>query len=105
MTSRRSFLGLLAAAPLAAPLIAKAAAEPNLISGMAVARGETINITVPISLAKGGYIRLPPHGQWRFKDWSRVSHTLDFDTGEISVSYEPPNRLHGVAVNADGDAI
>jgi hypothetical protein len=115
MTSRRDFIGLLAAAPFVAPVVAKEMAEaamtPNAVRSVAgfspifVGEGAMIGSRIiegPFISSSERYsselIAWPNRNrEWR---WVYVDNDHDYDFGD-----DTPNRLHGVTINSDGDAI
>lgn len=101
MTSRREFFGLLAAAPIAVPAIAKAMTE--------AANTSSLNY---IGLAKGERIWMQPaRGILRPNEIRRRLGLVEIsrpDGKPIRITTEEtaiPNRLYGAQINADGDAV
>lgn len=104
MTSRRTFLGLLAAAPVAVPVAVQASMQPRYASG-AVFRnwagamvGESCH---------GGFLLSPS----QFVAFRKVVGA-PITRGETvtvmmrrSSPAETPNRLHGAYINEEGDAV
>jgi hypothetical protein len=98
MTNRRGFLGLLAAAPLVAPVIAKEMAasqyasgstfEPLYLDFMKFAPGERL-YSFGIEPVRDGLIS--PNEMRQMLDLPPI--------GDI------PNRLYGARINSDGDAV
>ena len=106
MTSRRDFLGLLAASPLVAPVVAKEMAAPasawsrKLVGGEALIGSDIIE--GPFLTTEGGWISVNRryHGQRRYT-WTAVDPGRDCEFATTDI----PNRLYGVSINSDGDAI
>ena len=110
MTTRRGFLGLLAAAPIAAPIVAKELAAPMLHSGGFVRgiAGESLTLTLDHDWGKPdgreiarlrGLLRAPT-------PWTTGEITADkLDVGHLQMPLNIPNRLCGVEINQEGEAI
>lgn len=107
MTSRREFFGVLAAAPIAVPVIAKEMAE-----NFAAPRVMTLNLSSGISgeaflASRAEWVEINSNA-WRGEDIKRGIRSVDevrtlegLPPIEISI----PNRLYGVEINARGEAV
>lgn len=99
MTSRRQFLGLLAAAPVVGPEMVKAAVQeaPHVSKFREfVLRGDHGPTGIPGHYA--AYVRYAEPENY-------ISKFTNFDISvDPPVDWLPPNRLHGSYINADGDA-
>jgi hypothetical protein len=133
MTSRREFFGLLAAAPLVAPVVVKemgatinsvrAASGFEPIRHLKIADGEVIwhrpwqRVSPTIRNAKPGqyHFDVPTHldmedGRQIFAIGDCIIQPLEPDvlTDEPGYCFKPnvsPNRLYGTQINADGEAV
>lgn len=102
MTSRRSFLGLLAAAPVAAPAMIKSAAAQQYCSF-----GGIVFPSLNDLVADGGFTLSPQQSAEFLKVFDQPMVRL----GPVEIlmhhtaPWDVPNRLLGVSINDDGDAV
>jgi hypothetical protein len=94
MTSRREFFRLLAAAPLVAPIIARAATEASQ------------TFTASFGMVSGESAWIHPHIRYS----AMMRRLLSVDEirrleGLPPLPAATPNRLYGAQINADGDAV
>lgn len=108
MTSRRDFLGIVAAAPFVAPVIAEAVAAPRYATG-GLAEGVSLDTWV-------GRIAEKNLGEFTLTREQSIAFRAALDapmvrSGPLAVlmrslsPWEAPNRLHGAYINDDGDAV
>ena len=98
-TTRRKFFGLLAAAPIAAPMIAQDLAKQNYWSGRRLTSILDFDTGHIFQMADGERINWFP---------SRMGTIKRLDGKPIRFAEDDPgipNRLYGTQINADGDAV
>jgi hypothetical protein len=108
-TSRREFVGLLAAAPLVAPVVVKEMAGKVSNMHFEMTAGELFRVAPGESFfpARMGALKRLDGEPLRFSD-SRCAY-FDYHPFESDVpdyrSAKIPNRLYGAQINQDGEAI
>lgn len=101
MTSRRKFLGLLAAAPVVGPEMAKAAVESSYASTLASSSSFTKEMYgLPKPYLRGVTSDLGPLNL----GWQGIALNPRDGVGPFEI-INVPNRLYGSYVNEDGDAV
>lgn len=126
MSTRRGFLGLLAAAPIAAPAMAKELAASQFASGgfvrgvAGVGELQTLSLEVDTSTLRksidefAANIRLgAPSTVWLGDQPAPEPWMIEHEDGHISLWFDPeneihinvPNRLYGAEINKRGEAI
>lgn len=95
MTSRRGFFGLLAAAPLVAPVIAQ-----EIVKSFPVSKG----------IGRGGWVEIRTASGVGAESFIRGIRTLNEVREMEGLPPLPfvlsvPNRLYGAQINADGEAV
>jgi len=104
MTSRRQFFRLMAAAPIAVPVIAKEMAEAVALSESEFAFGTMTDFIVSCdfdTIHTGNVERLITFGLPRQRFYGEIDVSRDHDFNIAAT----PNRLYGAQINADGEAV
>lgn len=107
MTSRREFFGLLAAAPIAVPVIAKEMA--SAVSGPKYAKGlsfvDELHYWRPLRLNPRDCVPLDGR-QYSVAEWTTQDGSKILTIGDVKLPLSTiPNRLYGAQINADGEAV
>lgn len=107
MTSRREFFGLLAAAPIAVPVIAKdmacAAAASKYAMGSAFV--DEIHYFKGFRLGPGNVVPIESR-QYSVEEWTTQAGLRVQSVGDVQLPLSTiPNRLYGAQINADGEAV
>lgn len=105
MTSRRTFLGLMATAPLIAPSVVKAAAKPRWSSGGII--GKAFGSQLVGEDCHGGFALSPSQSKAFLEAMEQPVVKLESLTilMRSPTPWGTPNRLHGAYVNEEGDAV
>jgi hypothetical protein len=99
MTSRRSFLGLLCAAPVVVPVVAKAAMQEQFASGGYVRSiGGATNWGSGVAGNTTHRIKKAAAPDWKSADYKTLGDAWAAPTAW------PPNRLFGSRLTPNGDA-